>query len=146
MKRRWSVWRANPNTHVQLAVIALHGAIAAGALSRGNHSFLIMAALLLVATSAWQEGAYADAVGDYLPQAVQTGTWLRLSSGVILLAGIWIVPALVAVEGRRWWELVGTGALFGGLALMCGGAARLLMTSGARAAGRALQDRLDDDY
>ena len=145
MRRRWRVWRGNPNASVRLGQIAVLGAAVAGAISRGDDSLLNIVALLFVAASAWFEGKYADAVYEYSPSPVRRGALMRLGTGIVLVLGGWWVPTLFETSQRGWIDSLAAAALFGGLALISGASARLLMSDGARYAGRKLQERLDDD-
>jgi hypothetical protein len=137
MRRRWRIWRGNPNASVRLGLVAVLGAFIAGALSGGNSSLYNVIALLFVVASAWYEGHYADAVSTFLPAAVRRGALIRFGAGALVLASAWLMP-----DG---FERFSTAALFGGLALVSGASARLAMSDGARYAARKLQERLDDD-
>ncbi|MCC6704550.1 MAG: hypothetical protein IT334_06715 [Thermomicrobiales bacterium] len=146
MRRRWRIWRGNPAANVRLAQAATFGAALFGAIGRGDSSLLNTLALIGVAATGWFEARYADAVGDFLPQAVKRGALARLAAGAALLLAGWWVPGLLGDPRSGWMDALCAGALFAGAALMLGGIARLVMTVGMRYAGRKLQERLDDDF
>jgi hypothetical protein len=146
MRRRWRNWRGNPNASVRLGQIAVLGALVAGAVSRGDNSLVNIIALLFVAASAWSEGKYADAVHEFWPSQVRRGALIRLAVGVLLVLGSLLLPGLIDSSDRGPIDALTWATLFGGLALVCGASARLLMSDGARYAGRKLQERLDDDF
>jgi len=146
VRRRWRIWRGNPAANVRLAQVTTLGAALFGALGRGDSSLFNMLALIGVAATGWYEARYADAVGDFLPEAVKRGAILRLAAGAALLLAGWWGPDRLADDRSGWPEAASAAALFGGAALMLGGIARLVMTVGMRYAGRKLQERLDDDF
>lgn len=117
----------------------------AGGLARSDRPFLVMLALLCVMATAWFEGSYADALGDFWPSELRRGGLLRLLGGLAATLGGCLLIDLANDSGSVWPEIAVHVAIFGGLALLLGGAARLLMIDGMRYAGRKLQERLDDD-
>jgi hypothetical protein len=145
MRRRWRIWRSNPNANLRLGQVAVLGASLAGALSGGEHPLLNIVALLFVAATAWFEGRYADAMAEFLPAQVRRGAFIRLGAGVLMLLAGWRLPGLLDLDRDGWVEALAAAGLFGGLALILGASARFLMSDGARYAGRKLQERLDDD-
>lgn len=159
MARR-RAWLNNPDANRILAMLAVALAGTAGfiaawlrdALDRGTAghsatSLLIALALLAAAASAWFEGRYGDALGEFLPAAVRRGGIIRLLLGIVTsLAGCVLATALSGEGHPALLIAAFTGVLFSGLGLLLGGAARLLMSDGARYAGRKLQERLDDDF
>ena len=146
MRRRWTIWRGNPNANVRLAQVAVTGAMTAGAISGGDSSLLNIVALVCVAASAWFEGRYADAVAEYWPVPVRRGTLLRMGLGFALLIGGWVGPAKNERLGSASRNAISGGALFGGLGLISGASARFVLSDLARYASRKLQERLDDDF
>ena len=146
MLRRWRIWRGNPNASVRLGQITALGAGLAGTVSRGDNSVLNIVAVIFMGATAWFDGTYADAVAEFLPRQVRRGALIRLGAGLLLLVGSWRLPDLFDTTQREWIEALTTGALFGGLALILGASARILMSDGARYAGRKVQERLDDDF
>ncbi len=159
MRRRWRTVLDNPDANRIFALIAAALAGAAGfaaawlrdELERGTTahsatSLLIVAAVLLAAASALFEGRYGDALGEFLPASVRRGGLLRLLLGVgVGLAGCIVATALNDDSTPVWVIAAANGALLAGLALVLGGAARLMMSDGARYAARKVQERLDDD-
>jgi hypothetical protein len=159
MPRR-GVWLNNPDTNRTLALAAAGLAGTAGfiagwlreELQRGTTghsaaSLLIVLALLAVAATAFFDGRYGDALGEFRPAMVRRGGFIRLLLGLAASLGGCVAATALSGEGRPAPLIAaGNGVLFVGLALLLGGAARLLMSDGARYAGRKLQERLDDDF
>ena len=146
MRRRWRRWRANPASNTRLALIAIVASALAGVAGGGNSSLFNIIGALCIGMSAWFEGCYASIVGDFLPRSLRTGAILRFAGGLGLALLGWWVPDLRSENYATWWDAVSAGCLFGGVALMLSGVARLVATDFARYASRKLQDRLDDDF
>lgn len=160
MPRRRRAWLDNPDSNRILAMLAVALAGTAGfvagwlrdVLDRGTTghsaaSLLIVLALLAVVAAGWFDGRYGDVLGEFLPAAVRRGGIIRLLIGITAsLAGCVVATALSGAGRPAFLIATATGGLFAGLALLLGGAARLLMSDGARYAGRKLQERLDDDF